>query len=87
MTDLVNPKAAVFAMSFPAPVRPPGCARARHDPLLGLVWAAMDATWHVILLSLVVRSRRLFDRSRGRLERASGVVLIGLGLRVALERR
>ena len=87
VTDLANPKAAVFAMSFLPQFVPPGAPVLGTTLLLGPVWVAVDATWYVILLSLVVRSRRLLDRSRGRLERASGLVLIGLGLRVALERR
>ena len=87
VTDLANPKAAVCALSFLPQVVPPGAPVLGTTLLRGLVRVAVDATWSVILLSLVVRGRRLLDRSRGLMERASGVVLIGLGLRVALERR
>jgi threonine/homoserine/homoserine lactone efflux protein len=88
-TSLANPKLAVFFVAlFPqfvadgAPVLPPALAMA------GLI-VLLDLAWYSTLAVLVDRSRRAFVESglMRRLERLMGVVLIGLGVRVALEQR
>ena len=88
-TSLANPKLAVFCVAlFPqfvaegAPVLPPALAMA------GLI-VLMDLAWYSTLAVLVDRSRRAFVESglMRRLERLMGAVLIGLGVRVALEQR
>lgn len=57
--------------------------------LLGLVHVAVDATWYLLVAGLVGRMRALFARSAVRrwLERATGTVLIALGLRLAMSSR
>jgi threonine/homoserine/homoserine lactone efflux protein len=88
-TSLANPKLAVFFVAlFPqfvadgAPVLPPALAMA------GLI-VLLDLAWYSTLAALVDRSRRAFVESElmRRLERLMGAVLIGLGVRVALEHR
>jgi threonine/homoserine/homoserine lactone efflux protein len=88
-TSLANPKLAVFFVAlFPqfvadgAPVLPPALAMAA-------MIVAFDLAWYSTLAVLVDRSRRAFLRSRlmRRLEALMGAVLIGLGVRVALEHR
>ncbi len=88
-TDLANPKAAVFALSFLPQFVPAGAPVLATTLLLGLVWVAVDAAWYAVLTLLLARSRAVFARARvrRRLERVSGAVLIGLGVRVALQRR
>jgi threonine/homoserine/homoserine lactone efflux protein len=89
VTSLANPKLAVFFVAlFPqfvadgAPVLPPALAMAA-------MIVAFDLAWYSTLAVLVDRSRRAFLRSRlmRRLEALMGAVLIGLGVRVALEHR
>lgn len=88
-TSLANPKLAVFYVAlFPqfvpagAPVLPWALAMA------GLV-VAFDLVWYSALAYLVARARRAFVEGPWlrRAERLTGAVLIGLGLRLALERR
>jgi threonine/homoserine/homoserine lactone efflux protein len=88
-TSLANPKLAVFFVAlFPqfvddgAPVLLPALAMA------GLI-VALDLAWYSTLAVLVDRSRRAFLQSgvMRRLEQLMGAVLIGLGVRVALEHR
>ncbi|MEU8363609.1 LysE family translocator [Nonomuraea sp. NPDC048882] len=88
-TCLANPKAGVFAMSFLPQFVPAG-----HDvPLtlvtLALVWVAVDLLWYGLLVWAVARARAVLERPavRRRLERISGVLLIGLGVRMAVESR
>jgi threonine/homoserine/homoserine lactone efflux protein len=56
--------------------------------MAGLI-VLLDLAWYSTLAVLVDRSRRAFVESglMRRLERLMGVVLIGLGVRVALEQR
>ena len=88
-TSLANPKLAVFFVAlFPqfvaegSAVLPPALGMAALIVLLDLAWYSTSPCWSD-------RSRRALMRSRlmARLERLMGVVLIGLGVRVALEQR
>ncbi|MGN6870547.1 MAG: LysE family translocator [Solirubrobacteraceae bacterium] len=89
VTSLANPKlAAFFVALFPqfiprgAPVLPSALGMAT-------VIVAIDLIWYSTLALLVARARKAFiDGGWGRrIERLTGAVLIGLGVRLALERR
>jgi threonine/homoserine/homoserine lactone efflux protein len=89
VTNIANPKAGVFAISFlpqfiprDAPVLPTGL-------LLAAVWVVCDGSWYLALTAVVHSARRLFSRSamRRRLEALSGVALVGFGVRLALAQR
>ena len=89
LTNVLNPKVAVFYLAFlPQFVGP-------RDPLLPtfLALAAIHATlglvWLSLLSSLLERARGWFERPavRRALEGVSGAVLVGLGARLALARR
>jgi threonine/homoserine/homoserine lactone efflux protein len=89
VSDLGNPKIAVFFTSFL-----PQFVRGHHAsflPLLalGLMFCALTLTWLVGYSVLVARAGDLLRRGRLRrvLDGVTGIVLIGLGVRVALERR
>jgi threonine/homoserine/homoserine lactone efflux protein len=88
-TSLANPKLAVFFVAlFPqfiprgAPVLPSALAMAA-------VIVAVDLVWYSTLALLVARARKAFVGGgwARRVERLTGAVLIGLGIRLALERR
>jgi threonine/homoserine/homoserine lactone efflux protein len=57
--------------------------------LLSLTWVVVDTAWWVALAWAVQRAQRVLTRPsvRQRLEQASGALLIGLGIRLALEHR
>jgi threonine/homoserine/homoserine lactone efflux protein len=89
VTSLANPKLAVFFVAlFPqfiprgAPVLPSALAMAA-------VIVAIDLIWYSVLALLVARAKRAFTEGGWgrRLERLTGAVLIGLGIRLALESR
>ena len=89
VSDLGNPKIAVFFTSFL-----PQFVRGHHAsflPLLalGLIFCALTLTWLVGYSVLVARAGDLLRRGplRRALDGATGVVLIGLGVRLALEPR
>ncbi|GAA4070747.1 MULTISPECIES: LysE family translocator [Actinomadura] len=93
ITNVANPKAGVFAVSFlpqfvPVSV-PTGWPVLVMLVGLTVVWALVDVVWYGAVLWLVGAARRVLGRAgvRRRLEQVSGVVLIGLGVRLAAETR
>jgi threonine/homoserine/homoserine lactone efflux protein len=89
LTSMANPKLAVFFVAlFPqfvpagAPVLPAALA-------LGAMIVSFDLVWYSLLALFVTRAKRAFARSpwSRRAERLTGVVLIGLGIRLALAKR
>ncbi|MFI7709121.1 LysE family translocator [Nonomuraea sp. NPDC049480] len=88
-TCLANPKAAVFAMSFLPQFVPAGQNVPVTLVTLAVVWVLIDLLWYGLLIWAVDRAKDLLGRPavRRRLEQISGVVLIGLGVRLAVESR
>ncbi|RJL35344.1 LysE family translocator [Bailinhaonella thermotolerans] len=89
LTNLANPKAGLFAMSFLPQFVPPGAPVLGTLLLLAVVSAVIDLAWYLGIVWLVGAARRFFGRPRvwRRLERVSGVVLVALGIRLAVEAR
>jgi threonine/homoserine/homoserine lactone efflux protein len=89
VTNLANPKAGVFAMSFLPQFVPHGVPALPVMLALSVLWALIDASWGLTLVWMAGRARRTLRRPAMRrwLERVSGVVLVGLGVRLALESR
>jgi threonine/homoserine/homoserine lactone efflux protein len=87
--DLLNPKIGVFYTTLLPQFIAPGQPVILTSLLLAATFAAIVALWLAIYVALLARAGALFQGSalqRG-LERATGVVLIGLGLRLATEQR
>ena len=86
-TCLANPKAAVFAMSFLPQFVPQGQNIPLTLAVLAVVWVLVDLLWYAALIWAVATAKAFFGRPevRRRLERVSGVVLIGFGVRLVLE--
>ena len=86
-TILANPKAAVFAVSFLPQFVPAGANVPLTLTLLALIWVTVDTLWYLAFVWFVGRLRLVFDRPavRRRMEQISGVVLIGLGVRLAAD--
>jgi threonine/homoserine/homoserine lactone efflux protein len=89
LTNLLNPKVAIFYLAFlPQFVRPQDAVLAR-SALLAAIHVGLGVLWLTVVslglgsLGRVVTAARL----RRRLEAVTGVVLVALGARLALERR
>ncbi|HEV8562797.1 MAG TPA: LysE family transporter [Actinophytocola sp.] len=84
--NLANPKLAVFAISFLPQFVAPGSPRWALVALAAL-WVVVDTVWYLLIVALLTRILGWLRRSvvRRRLERVSGAVLIGLGVRLAVE--
>jgi threonine/homoserine/homoserine lactone efflux protein len=89
VTSVANPKLAVFfAALFPQFV-PDGASVLVCALLMAALVVAFDLVWYSTLAYLVARARRAFVEGPwlARVERVTGAVLVGLGVRLALERR
>jgi RhtB (resistance to homoserine/threonine) family protein len=89
LSDLGNPKIAVFFTSFlPQFVRGDGSPFASLM-LLGTIFAVLTLAWLVVYGAAVGHGTRLLrgPRVQKALDRFTGVVLIGFGVQLALEHR
>lgn len=79
LVNLANPKLAVFAISF----LPQFGAGRGELIMLAVLWVLVDTLWYLIIASLLTRAVGWLRTTW--LERLSGAVLIGLGIRLATE--
>jgi threonine/homoserine/homoserine lactone efflux protein len=87
-TDLLNPKVGVFFVSFLPGFVPAGHAVGSTSLLFGAIFVVETAMYFALLLVLAARVTKWMSepRVRRRLDRATGLVLIGFGVRIATER-
>lgn len=79
LVNLANPKLAVFAISFL-----PQFGAGRGELIaLAVLWVLIDTLWYLIIATLLTRAVTWLRATW--LERLSGAVLIGLGIRLATE--
>ncbi|MFE9928212.1 LysE family translocator [Streptomyces sp. NPDC005533] len=85
VANVLNPKIAVFYTGLLPALAPPGLRPAAGMALLVGVHVLLTLAWLGTYVYLLSRARRFFARPRVRraLDRATGVVLIGFGVRVA----
>jgi threonine/homoserine/homoserine lactone efflux protein len=86
-TDLLNPKVGVFFITFMPAFIPHGAPVTVTTLWMGAVFVLLTGIYFAIMLAFVqglvgwLRN----DRYRRRLNRATGMVLIGFGIRLAVE--
>jgi threonine/homoserine/homoserine lactone efflux protein len=87
ITNLANPKAAVFAFAFYPQFIPHGYPVLPTAAILGLLQITVETALYLGFAALIGRARQWFNRARVRrlLDTLCGMVLIGLGIRVAAE--
>jgi threonine/homoserine/homoserine lactone efflux protein len=87
ISDLANPKMAVFFMSLLPQFVTPGRASFAGFLLLGVVFAAMTFSWLVGYAVVVARAGAVLRRPRIRrtLDSLTGAVLVALGIRLAAD--
>lgn len=85
VANVLNPKIAVFYTGLLPALAPPGLRPAVGMALLVLVHVLLTVMWLGTYVYVLSRARRFFARPRVRraLDRTTGVVLIGFGVRVA----
>ena len=89
VSNLGNPKMAVFFTSLLPQFAPESGPRFATFMALGLCFCAMTAAWLTAYAFAVARARTVFERPRIRrvVDGLTGAVLVALGLRLASEQR
>jgi threonine/homoserine/homoserine lactone efflux protein len=88
-SNLLNPKIAVFFTSLLPQFVDAAHARPQDLLLLGVLFNCMGVVWLLTYAELAARGRDVLVRPRVKrtLDRLSGVALVALGFRLALERK
>lgn len=86
-TQLSNPKAAVFFGSVFLQLLPPTAGPAMLGAVFAII-AVNEVGWYLLVAGAfsVTRLRRAYLRAKRTLDRAAGLCLAGLGLKLALDR-
>lgn len=89
LSNVLNPKVAVFYLAFLPQFIGPTDAVLRKSLLLAGIHYVEGIVWLVVVSVVVDRTRRFFMESDVRrwLDGVCGALLVGLGVRLALERR
>jgi threonine/homoserine/homoserine lactone efflux protein len=89
VTSLANPKLAVFFVALFPQFVPDGAPVLPSALLMAATIVAFDLVWYSALAYLVARARRAFVEGPwlALTQRITGAVLVGLGVRLAFERR
>ena len=89
VTSLANPKLAVFFVALFPQFVPAGAPVLPSALLMAAMVVGFDLVWYSALAYLVARARRAFVEGPwlARAQRLTGAVLVGLGVRLAFERR
>lgn len=87
MSNLTNPKMAVFFLTFLPQFIVPGPQAAWRAALLGVLFNLIASSWWIAYVLVLQRIAATLHRPsvRRAIERITGVVLIGLGMRLAAE--
>lgn len=88
-TNLFNPKVGIFFVSFLPVFIPRGVSVAPASLMLGGVFLAEGIVWLTAIVWLAARVSAILSRSgiRRRMERLTGLVMVGFGVRLAIGRR
>jgi threonine/homoserine/homoserine lactone efflux protein len=89
LSNLLNPKISVFFMAFLPAFVPAGASAAGFSLVLGIWFIAETGLWLAVVAWLADRGVRWLRRPAVQrwMERVTGIVLIGFGLRLATESR
>jgi len=84
---VLNPKVALFYLTFLPQFMNPGDDILLKSLFLAAIHVALGLAWLITHAYAIERIGRLVQGAPRWLERVTGVALIGLGVRLALERR
>ena len=89
LTNILNPKVALFYLTFLPQFIPTGAPVLRTSLLLAMIHNALGFAWLSLYAQFVDRLRGALTRPvvKAWLERVTGVALVALGARLAWDRR
>lgn len=88
LTNMLNPKVAVFFLTFLPQFVDPGTNTIGPFLLMGVTYAVLTAIWFILYIYLVDQISAFMKRPRTTtvIESITGIVLIGFGVKLALEK-
>ncbi|MCF8564659.1 LysE family translocator [Alicyclobacillus tolerans] len=89
LSNVLNPKAIVFFWTFLPQFVAPGNDAFWSLTGLGMVLAILTALWLFVYAGFISKLRKWIEQPRvqQQIKRVTGIVLIGLGIRIAIESR
>jgi threonine/homoserine/homoserine lactone efflux protein len=87
LTALTNPKVGLFYIALLPQFVPAGTAVLPATLLLAGIQISLSCAWYFVIASAVGRAREAFMRHRARMQAATGVLMIGFGLKVLADQR
>lgn len=89
LTGLLNPKSAIFFLTFLPQFVDPTSPTGPQFAVLGVVVVVVAGLWHAVLIALAGRLRQVVARPgvRARFERLTGTVFVVLGSKLATASR
>jgi threonine/homoserine/homoserine lactone efflux protein len=87
LVNVLNPKAPLIYLSVMPQFTDPGADAFGQLMAMSVLLVGIALVWYLLLTMLVGVLRRTIERFRHWIDRVTGVVLIALGLRLALETR
>ena len=86
VTALTNPKVGLFYIALLPQFVPAGTPLLPATLLLAGIQISLSCGWYLILATAVNRIRDAYARHRGRIQAATGALMIGFGLRLLTDR-
>ncbi|HEX8229507.1 MAG TPA: LysE family translocator [Chloroflexia bacterium] len=89
LNNLLNPKVALFYLTFLPQFMSPGDPVIARSVLMGLIHAAEGIIWLMLYAYFLTRLSAVMNRPgvRRNIERVTGLLLVGLGVRLVWEKR
>ncbi|GAB2607644.1 lysine transporter LysE [Paractinoplanes abujensis] len=89
LTNLLNPKMGAFYVALLPQFIPAGATPLLYGTLFAAIHVVLGLAWSAVLVSTARRMRALLRRPRARrlLDRITGLVIVGFGVRLATESR
>ncbi len=89
LSNALNPKVAVFFLTFLPQFGQPGSNTIEQLFWMGIIYTTLAVTWFLVYVFFVnyLRKWLLSPRTKRTMERITGAVLIGFGLNLAMEKR
>lgn len=89
LTNLLNPKVAVFFLTFLPQFLEPGSNTFTQFMMMGLTYTLLTFVWFIIYIYLIHQLHAVMKKPAVQkwMEGITGAVLIGFGIKLALERK
>ncbi|WP_110928527.1 LysE family translocator [Bacillus massiliglaciei] len=88
LTNILNPKVAVFFLTFLPQFVNPGSETFIPFLMMGITYTALTAIWFLLYIFLLnqIRSFMKKPKTQNMIEGITGTILIGFGIKLALEK-